>query len=76
MRGRRDLAALRRLAASVRNEQVRPRFLDGLVLGAMVGAAIAGSTLWSRWRARHGLTVINDHDRPGGAAPEKDHLAG
>jgi hypothetical protein len=46
---RRALAELRR------NEDGRPAFLDGLLLGAMVGAAIAGSTLWSRWRSnRHG----------------------
>jgi hypothetical protein len=30
----------------------RPPFLRGLTLGALVGAAIAGSTLWNRWRAR------------------------
>jgi hypothetical protein len=31
-------------------EDARARFAEGLLLGAMVGAAIAGSTLWSRWR--------------------------
>ena len=32
-------------------EQVRrPAFVEGLLIGAMVGAAIAGSTLWSRLR--------------------------
>lgn len=32
----------------------RPAFVEGLLIGAMVGAAIAGSTLWSRLRqARH-----------------------
>jgi hypothetical protein len=30
----------------------RPSFLQGLTLGALVGAAIAGSTLWSRWKRR------------------------
>lgn len=25
-------------------------FLRGLTIGALVGAIIAGSTLWSRWR--------------------------
>jgi hypothetical protein len=29
----------------------RPPFVEGLVLGAVIGAAIAGSTLWSRVRA-------------------------
>jgi hypothetical protein len=31
-------------------EGERPAFVEGMLLGAMVGAAIAGSTLWSRWR--------------------------
>lgn len=30
----------------------RPAFVEGVLLGAMVGAAIAGSTLWSRVRGR------------------------
>jgi hypothetical protein len=30
----------------------RPSFLRGLTLGALVGAAIAGSTLWNRWQRR------------------------
>jgi hypothetical protein len=30
----------------------RPSFLQGLTLGALVGAAIAGSTLWNRWQRR------------------------
>ena len=30
----------------------RPAFVEGLLIGAMVGAAIAGSTLWSRLRER------------------------
>jgi hypothetical protein len=29
----------------------RPAFDEGLALGAVVGAAIAGSTIWSRLRA-------------------------
>jgi len=37
-----------RLAA---NED-RPSFLRGLTFGALVGAAIAGSTLWNRWQRR------------------------
>ena len=28
----------------------RPPFFEGLAIGAMVGAAIAGSTLWARLR--------------------------
>jgi hypothetical protein len=41
---------LRRAAATRRRDDGRPAFVDGLLLGALVGAAIAGSTLWSRWR--------------------------
>jgi len=29
-----------------------PPFLAGLLLGALVGAAIAGSSLWRLWRSR------------------------
>ncbi|HEY2888362.1 MAG TPA: hypothetical protein VGJ17_07085 [Candidatus Limnocylindrales bacterium] len=28
----------------------RPPFFEGLAIGAMIGAAIAGSTLWARLR--------------------------
>jgi hypothetical protein len=31
-----------------------PAFVRGLALGAFVGAAIAGSTLWRRFQARSG----------------------
>jgi hypothetical protein len=40
-------AVLRRLRP-VADE--RPAFVEGLLIGAIVGAAIAGSTLWSRLR--------------------------
>jgi hypothetical protein len=30
----------------------QPAFVEGLLLGAMVGAAIAGSTVWARLRDR------------------------
>jgi hypothetical protein len=29
-----------------------PTFMQGLAIGALVGAAIAGSTLWSRFQSR------------------------
>jgi hypothetical protein len=29
-------------------------FLRGLTIGAILGAIIAGSSLWSRWRRRSG----------------------
>lgn len=35
-------------------EAGRPAFVEGLLIGAMVGAAIAGSTLWSRLRQARG----------------------
>jgi len=41
-----------------------PAFLRGLALGALVGAAIAGSTLWSRWR---------EHQARGAADVESAH---
>ena len=34
----------------VPGEAGRPAFVEGLLIGAMVGAAIAGSTLWARLR--------------------------
>ena len=50
------IRALRRLPIAGRllpgRADEAPPFVDGLVLGVMVGAAIAGSTLWSRWRSR------------------------
>jgi len=46
----------------------RPAFTEGLALGAVVGAAIAGSTLWSRLRAsrRRAAADVAVSD-PGGA---------
>lgn len=32
----------------------RPRFTEGLIAGALIGAAIAGSTLWARIREARG----------------------
>ena len=45
-----------------------PRFLRGLTLGVLVGAAIAGSAIWERLRHRDAL--LSDHraeqdSRPG-----------
>lgn len=36
--------------------EAHPSFLRGLTLGMLVGAAIAGSTIWERIRARPGST--------------------
>jgi hypothetical protein len=48
---------LRRLLFTRADSAADPRavaFARGLALGALVGAAIAGSSLWSRWsRSRH-----------------------
>jgi hypothetical protein len=41
-------AVRRRLGRS--DPASEPPFIEGLLIGAMVGAAIAGSTLWRRWR--------------------------
>jgi hypothetical protein len=35
------------------DERARASFLRGLTLGAIVGAIIAGSSLWTRRRRRH-----------------------
>jgi hypothetical protein len=40
----------------------RPSFLRGLTLGALVGAAIAGSTLWNRWQRRKARVVDGEVD--------------
>jgi hypothetical protein len=45
------------------------RFLRGLTLGALVGAAIAGSAIWQRARARNDRTTTDaptEHDHPTG----------
>jgi len=67
----RDLALLRRLAAAARREEAPPRFLDGLLLGAMVGAAIAGSTAWRRRRSRRKLAGDGEGvpGQPGASVP-------
>ena len=49
-------------------------FHRGLMLGAMVGAAIAGSTIWSRLRppGRHSVSAeLPASDRP--AATDTEH---
>ena len=38
-------------------------FRRGLSLGALVGAAIAGSTIWARFRAARGRSVSGTPDR-------------
>lgn len=44
-----------RIRRSMRDRaERRPRFTDGLIVGALIGAAIAGSTLWSKLRRSSG----------------------
>lgn len=42
-------------------------FVQGLALGALVGAAIAGSTIWQRRRDER-LASKGEHDRPSEAS--------
>lgn len=43
----------------------RPPFLEGLAIGALVGAAIAGSTLWARIREGRRQPISTDRvDNP------------
>jgi len=32
------------------DEQVMSKFLRGLTIGALLGAIVAGSRIWARWR--------------------------
>jgi hypothetical protein len=71
---RRATSPLVRLAERLRDaEEARPAFVEGLFLGAMVGAAIAGSTLWSRWRQgasrRSGIDLRSDRNIDSRKAP-------
>ena len=53
MIGRRGLPPLLRAALRGRRRGILPQgdtFLRGLALGALIGAAIAGSTVWNRIR--------------------------
>ena len=50
---RTPLASLAELAELLNGESAgSKRFLGGLALGALVGAAIAGSTIWQRHRRK------------------------
>jgi hypothetical protein len=57
MIGRRRWPSFVRAALRGRRPALLPQgdvFLRGLALGALVGAAIAGSTVWGRLRRREG----------------------
>lgn len=51
-----------------------PSFHRGLALGALVGAAIAGSTLWTRLRESHQATRDRNAQAavPGQGSPKRD----
>jgi hypothetical protein len=44
--------------------------VQGLTLGALVGAAIAGSTLWNRWQRRKAR--VDDGELPRVVDPDAD----
>ena len=58
------------VALARRRDDARPAFVDGLLLGTMVGAAIAGSTIWSRWQARR-RSAVEQAPRPGSGPPRE-----
>lgn len=60
-----DRRTISRLAARLRSSsEDRPRFVEGLALGALVGAAIAGSTLWTRLREARRAPVAKPASAP------------
>lgn len=50
----------------------RPAFVEGLLIGAMVGAAIAGSTVWSRLRRSRAPGARSFDAGPPEARPEAE----
>ena len=67
-RGGRDgwrgpLAGLRDVAEFLGDEERAATFLRGLTVGALVGAAIAGSRIWRRRGRRSEAPHAADHDR-------------
>ena len=63
-------ALVRAIAGGARDDddQRATTFARGLALGALVGAAIAGSTIWQRRHARHvhapATGTLNEEQRP------------
>jgi hypothetical protein len=59
-----DVGTMARIAARLRpSRDERPRFVEGLALGALVGAAIAGSTLWARLRESRRSSAEHESER-------------
>lgn len=55
------LERLTRVAEAARGDDERAAtFARGLILGALVGAAIAGSTIWQRRHARPPVPAADD----------------
>jgi hypothetical protein len=50
----------------------RPRFTEGLIAGALIGAAIAGSTLWSRLRRGREIEPPEPGEPPEAPSPDGD----
>jgi len=51
-RSRSAFSVARAISEKLSGNDEHPSFMRGLALGALVGAAIAGSTLWNRWHHR------------------------
>jgi len=54
----------------------RPRFTEGLIAGALIGAAIAGSTVWARLRDARGSRSVKPGSGADGASDQGEQLAG
>ena len=71
-RARRDRTAAAALARTSDDEaEGLARFLRGMTIGALVGAAIAGSAIWQRTRGRTEQEVPLG-DPPGVPAEDRD----
>jgi hypothetical protein len=63
-----------RFGESIDAGDLTGRFLRGLAIGALVGAAIAGSAIWERWRDRPAMPDATDEAKPeaGGRPAQED----
>ncbi|MEA2550182.1 MAG: hypothetical protein QOE42_2780 [Chloroflexota bacterium] len=58
-------AIVRAIAGGDDDDQRASTFARGLALGALVGAAIAGSTIWQRRHARAAMLPVEPADATG-----------
>jgi hypothetical protein len=58
-------AIVRAIAGGDDDDQRATTFARGLALGALVGAAIAGSTIWQRRHARTAMLPVEPADATG-----------